>query len=213
MQNKQRNKNNLQETLGFQQDESTLLMGVVCRLVPQKGIDILLKAIEETVSKRIYWVVLGCGDKKYEDALLMLAKNHPENISVMIGFDERMTHKIEASADVFVMPSYFEPCGLNQLYSLRYGTIPLVRKTGGLADTVVDANEVNIKNNTATGFVFSCYKSEALIETIERAVTLFKQKNIWQKIQSQGMKQEFSWKESASKYEAIYEDTISVYCE
>ena len=154
----------------------------------------------------LQFVLLGSGDKSTELKLQDFARLFPEKIAVTIGYDEQLAHQIEAGADIFLMPSRFEPCGLNQMYSQRYGTIPIVRETGGLADTIEDALPKSLANNTATGILFKQASSGALLEAIKRAMLLFNDKKTWKKIQVNAMKKDFSWKKSAKQYLALYEE-------
>ena len=145
------------------------------------------------------WVMLGSGERHYEDLWRTMAARHPDRVSATIGFDEQLAHLIEAGADIFLMPSRFEPCGLNQLYSLRYGTVPIVRATGGLKDTVRDAGEPN-----GTGVVFTEYTSAALVGAVRRALELFKNPTRWQGLQRAGMALDPSWDASAREYVKVY---------
>jgi starch synthase len=186
------------------------LVAFVGRLVEQKGIDLIVSAIQEWVqSAGVQWIVLGTGDPKYQEQLQTLAQRHPQKVAVRYEFSEQLAHRIEAGADVFLMPSRFEPCGLNQLYSLKYGTVPVVRATGGLVDTVINATDETLANGTATGFSFHDYSSFALSETLRRAVALFSRPEIWNKIVATGMQQDWSWGRSAREYTALYERTLA----
>lgn len=129
----------------------------------------------------------------------------PDKVAIHIGYDEKLAHQIEAGSDVFLMPSRFEPCGLNQMYSLKYGTLPIVRSTGGLADTVIDASEDNRKNQTANGFKFTQATDQALDDTLNRVIDLFKRPRIWRKMMITAMEKDRSWEKSATKYDALYE--------
>jgi starch synthase len=150
------------------------------------------------------FVLLGSGQAAYEQKLARLAKQHPQRVFVEIGYDEPLAHLIEAGADLFLMPSRFEPCGLNQMYSLRYGTPPVVFKTGGLADTVVDTNEATLKDASATGFVFDTPDVASFLDAIRRALDLYRQPKQWRRLQQTGMRQSFDWSESADHYLALY---------
>jgi starch synthase len=152
------------------------------------------------------FVLLGSGDKDFEKQLQNLADLYPDKIAITIGYDEALAHLIEAGADIFLMPSRFEPCGLNQMYSQRYGTIPIVRKTGGLADTVVDTLPETITNQTASGIVFNEASSGALLEAIKRTLILYGSTDTWKKMQTNAMKKDFSWQRSAEQYLALYEN-------
>ena len=155
------------------------------------------------------WVILGSGDEKLENLFRSLSYAFSENVSAYIGFNNELSHLIEASADMFLMPSLFEPCGLNQIYSLKYGTVPIVRKTGGLADTVFDWHEMeHFAKDTGTGFSFVDYTPKALVSTIQRALTMFGNKEIWNKIIRNGMMQNYSWDVSARKYMELYKKAL-----
>ena len=202
---KANNKLALQQTLGFKKSKSTLMVGVVSRLVHQKGVDLLAESIPKLIQQKIHWVILGSGSAENEQALLALAKTYPDNVSVTIGYDEALAHRIEAAVDIFAMPSRYEPCGLNQIYSLRYGSLPLVTRTGGLADTVVDATEDAIHAGTATGIVLAEPSTAALCEALLRAVALFRRKKVWKAMQKTAMAQDFSGEKSAEAYLALEE--------
>jgi starch synthase len=152
------------------------------------------------------FVLLGSGDKDFEKQLQKLAQLYPDKIAITIGYDETLAHLIEAGADIFLMPSRFEPCGLNQMYSQRYGTIPIVRKTGGLADTVVDTLPETLAKNTASGIVFNEASSGSLLEAIKRTLILYSSADSWKKMQINAMKKDFSWHRSAEQYLALYEN-------
>ena len=181
------------------------LVGLVGRLVEQKGIDLVLEVIPELIEQsNANFVIVGSGDPFYENQIKQMAKKYPGRIWVFIGYSESLAHRVEAGADMFLMPSRFEPCGLNQMYSLAYGTLPIVHHTGGLADTVVNATEMNLKNGTATGFVFYDPSRHALKSTLLHALHLFDKTRTWQKIQKTGMEQSFDWKASAKQYVSLY---------
>ena len=180
------------------------LVGIVSRLVDQKGFD-LLAEVADTLPEYGSFAVLGSGDPRYEKLWRDLAAAYPDRFAVKIGFDESLAHLIEGAADLFLMPSRFEPCGLNQMYSMRYGTVPLVRATGGLADTVTD---YNVAAGTGTGFMFEEYTAAALLEAMERARTAFAHPQIWKKLQIEGMRQDFSWDRSALEYVKLYEHAL-----
>ena len=172
------------------------LVGMISRMVAQKGFDLVAALAGELPRLDAGFVVLGTGEPAYQDMWRDLAASHPDRIGVRIGFDERLAHLIEGGADLFLMPSQFEPCGLNQMYSLRYGTVPVVRAVGGLADTVKDGT---------TGFVFRDYEPAALLATLRRALDLFKSPGKWRALQRAGMRQDHSWDRSAREYVRIYE--------
>ena len=177
------NKAALQENLGLQSHSDNLLMGFVGRLVEQKGVDIILAGLEKMLGLPVQLALLGSGESHFETALQAWAARQPERIAVKIGYSESLAHQIEAGSDVFLMPSRFEPCGLNQMYSMRYGTLPVVRSVGGLADTVTDANATNLAAKTATGFVFHGDQGTDLYQTLDRACQLFADITHWKTIQ------------------------------
>ncbi len=187
------------------------LLGVVSRLTSQKGLDLFIPIIPEIVNgaEGAQVVILGSGDQELENRLQQLAEMLPGKVSVTFGYNEELAHQIEAAADIFIMPSRFEPCGLNQMYSMRYGTIPIVRRTGGLADTVIDATPENLEQQgLATGFVFEKEDSRELLQTIKRALQAFRDKNTWRKLQQNCMNRDFSWKNSAKQYIALYSKLV-----
>jgi starch synthase len=177
------------------------LVGLVSRLTDQKGFDLLTEASDELMRLDAAWVMLGSGERRYEEFWRSLAARHPDRVGVTIGYDERLEHLIEAGSDLFLMPSRFEPCGLNQLNSLRYGTVPVVRATGGLNDTVEDAGA---DGGRGTGFKFSEYSPGALVAAVQRALEAYKDRSFWQKIQRNGMAQDFSWDVPAREYVKVY---------
>jgi starch synthase len=178
------------------------LIGMVSRMVDQKGLDLIAALETDLPSLDASFVVLGTGDAHYQKMWTDLAAAHPDRIGVRIGFDEELAHLIEAGSDMFLMPSRFEPCGLNQMYSMRYGTVPIVHAVGGLADTVRDYAP---RKPTSTGFVFADYTPAALMNALNRALTLFKDPKKWRALQAAGMRQDFSWDRSAAEYVKIYE--------
>ncbi len=200
------NKTSLQARSSLPVNKSVPLFGLISRLVDQKGIDLILDCLQEMVNMPLQFVLLGSGDKSVEQKLLDFARLYPKKISVTIGYNEGLAHQIEAGVDIFLMPSRFEPCGLNQMYSQRYGTIPIVRETGGLADTIEDALPKSLANNTATGISFKQATPGALLEAIKRAILLYSDKKSWKKIQTAAMKKDFSWEKSAKQYLALYEE-------
>ena len=187
------------------------LIGIVGRLAAQKGWSLILPVLRDWLENvDAQWVILGTGDADYHDVLTSLHRSHPNKLSLALGFSNPYAHRIEAGSDMFLMPSQYEPCGLNQMYSMAYGTIPVVRQTGGLADTVVNANGETIDNKTATGFSFPDYTVEALNETMHRAVNVFcNQKDVWHQIMLNGMTTDWTWQNSAKKYEQLYGKTIN----
>lgn len=201
---KEVNKASLRRRFGLAEEASSPLLGAVCRITQQKGLDLLLEIGDEIASMPAQLVLLGTGDKGLESALAELARRHPGRFAAHIGFDDGLAHLVEAGADIFLMPSRFEPCGLNQMYSLRYGTPPVVRDTGGLADTVVDCSEATLAKGTANGFKFLQATSPALLEAIRRAVTAWHDKSLWHKLQRNGMVLDFGWNKAAAAYGTVY---------
>jgi len=171
------------------------LLGVVSRLTPQKGTELIVEIAEALSAQDLYLVVLGSGDAVYEDALRLAALAHADRIAVRFGYDEALAHKIEAGADMFLMPSQYEPSGLNQMYSLRYGTVPVVRATGGLDDTI----------DEGTGFKFQEYSALALLAAIRAATTAYEDRKGWEARMRLGMRKDYSWGASAAEYAALYQ--------
>lgn len=202
--NKRLNKTELQNRLGLPADPKIPMLGLISRLVEQKGIDLVLECLPELLKMPVQFVLLGSGNRSFEQRLYNFAETHPDKISINIGYNEALSHLIEAGADIFLMPSRFEPCGLNQMYSQRYGTLPIVRKTGGLADTVIDSIPETLADNTATGFVFNEAAAGALMEAIKRALILYSQPRIWKKLQINSMQKDYSWTKSAQQYLSLY---------
>ncbi len=205
---KRRNKQALLERFLPRADDAAIqapLVGLVTRLVEQKGIDWILAGIPVLLADTdVRIVLLGSGQTAYEQKLVRLAQRHPDRLMVVIGYDEPLAHLIEAGADLFLMPSRFEPCGLNQMYSLRYGTPPIVFRTGGLADTVVDANQATLEDGSANGFVFDTPNVTAMLAAVHRALELYRQPVLWRQLQQTGMRQSFDWSDSAGHYLALY---------
>jgi starch synthase len=181
------------------------LIGIISRLADQKGFDLLAEISDKLLSLDLRLVILGTGDEKYHKLFKQMAKKYPQKISVNLRFDNALAHLIEAGADMFLMPSRYEPCGLNQLYSLKYGTVPIVRETGGLADTIQDYDP---NTSEGTGFVFKNYDSDELLEAVERALQVYEQKEVWTKLMKKGMQKDFSWQASAKKYEDLYQKAL-----
>ncbi len=208
---KAKNRAALQQEIGLPRDSGGApLAAFIGRLTEQKGIDLLVAVVQEWVqSSNMQWAILGTGDPKYQEQLQTLAQRYPQKVAVRFEFSERLAHLYEAGADIFVMPSRYEPCGLNQLYSMKYGTVPVVRATGGLADSVVNATEETLAAGTATGFSFHDYSTFALSETLRRAVALFTRGDVWGRIVAAGMQQDWSWNRSAKQYVALYEQTLA----
>ena len=206
---KMQNKLALQRELNLPCDETIPVMGFIGRLVEQKGIDWLLACVDTLLAHKAQLILLGSGEQQYEAALQDIAEQHPQQIAVTIGYNETLAHRIEAGADIFLMPSRFEPCGLNQMYSLRYGTVPLVHRIGGLADTVVDVNADTLADGTANGFIFIAPNAEAMRDTLARALHTFTDKKCWRQVQLNGMARDFSWQFSAQAYEKLYHDALA----
>ncbi|MBN1997539.1 glycogen synthase GlgA [candidate division KSB1 bacterium] len=198
---KKENKKTLSEKCGFTFDESIPIVGIVSRLVEQKGFDLVISALPQMISMGMQIVILGMGDEKYHEGFTKLAKKYPKNLAVFLKFDETLAHLIEAGSDMFLMPSLFEPCGLNQMYSLRYGTVPIVRNVGGLADTIIDYDTDTGKGN---GFVFTDSDDRTLLETFKRAMEVYRDQGSWLKLLKRGMKADFSWKSTAEKFVKLY---------
>jgi starch synthase len=185
--------------------DHALLIGMISRLVDQKGFDILFDVVEQLMKLDLQLVVLGTGDQRYHTLLRELEQKYPDKVRAMLRFDNEMAHLIEAGADAFLMPSRFEPCGLNQLYSLKYGTVPIVRATGGLNDTVIDFDP---GTKVGTGFVFADYTGEALLRAVKRAVQVYQKDRLWRKIVKQAMGQDFSWEQAARQYDRLYDAAL-----
>lgn len=201
---KQHNKLVLQREFRLPANPDIPLIGMVSRLVEQKGIDLVIASLPQLMQLPFQCVILGSGQPVYEQAIKALAKRHPDRIAIRIGYDEALAHRVEGGADMFLMPSRFEPCGLNQLYSLRYGTVPIVHRTGGLADTVVHADPVHLAEGTATGIVFDTPDTAALGSALRLALNLYQDTRVWKRIARTGMRQSFSWRTSAEQYLDLY---------
>ncbi len=202
---KLRNKRALQLELGLEEDDQALLVGMVGRMAEQKGLDIVMQAADTLMGLPVQFAVLGSGDKALEAAYADWMDRYPGRVSVHIGYNEGLAHRIEAGCDAFLMPSRFEPCGLNQMYSLRYGTPPIVHGVGGLKDTVVDTHDATLADRTANGFVMRHLDPHAILWGVGRAVEYFQQPKLWQAIQRNGMASDFSWDKSARQYLALYQ--------
>ncbi len=197
----------LQKKCGLPVKPKTPVIGVISRLADQKGFDLIAKAAAKLMALDVQFVLLGTGEAKYHKLFQRIADKHPKKASVNLTFDNRIAHEIEAGADMFLMPSRYEPCGLNQLYSLRYGTIPIVRKTGGLADSIVNYSSGKSKG---TGFVFEKYDSAQMLKAVTRAVDLYhSDPDAWQGLIQKAMAQDFSWAASAKKYEKLFKSMIA----
>ena len=205
---KRDNKIALQQEMGLELAPERPLFGVVSRLTQQKGLDLLLAVADRLPELPAQLVVLGTGDAQLQRGFRALAERHPGQIAVELGFDDALAHRIEAGADSFLMPSRFEPCGLNQMYSLRYGTPPVVRATGGLADTVVDVSEATLADKTANGFVFQEDTSQALWQAMARAHRAWCDKRLWLRIRQNGMRRDYSWRRAARDYASLYRQAM-----
>lgn len=203
---KRMNKVELLRTCGMPQRLDTPLIAMISRLAEQKGFDLIESAGEELLSLDLQMIVLGKGEARYQQLLMDLQKAYPEKLRVFLTFDEPLSHKIEAAADMFLMPSRYEPCGLNQMYSMKYGTVPIVRKVGGLADSVTEFDE---STGAGTGFLFEEYSASAMMTAIKRGLAVFEKKRVWSKLVKNGMSKDFSWSTAASKYAEIYESVMN----
>ncbi|MBN1405337.1 MAG: glycogen synthase GlgA [Candidatus Omnitrophica bacterium] len=201
LKNKAECKKDLLVQMGLPVSPERCLLGQVGRLAHQKGMDLIVDSIEDIIKLSCNLVVLGAGDEQYHRVLTALSKKYPKNISVKIGFDNALAHKIEAGSDMFLMPSRYEPCGLNQMYSLKYGTIPLVRATGGLDDTITDYTRDPARGN---GFKFKEATKEGFLGALKSAVCVYSDKNHWKKLMARAMGFDFSWKRSAQEYIKLY---------
>ncbi|HWS03742.1 MAG TPA: glycogen synthase GlgA [Gammaproteobacteria bacterium] len=202
---KDANKQSLQTVFDLPTAARTPVFAHIGRLVEQKGIDMLLDILPELMQRPLQLVMLGSGHAHLETALRAAQARYPQQLGLRIGYDETLAHRIEAGADAFLMPSRFEPCGLNQIYSLRYGTLPIVRRTGGLADTVVDTTPATLDAGTATGFVFDSASPEALLACIDRALRLYALRTVWTRVVKNAMAEDFSWTRSAQQYLDLYQ--------
>lgn len=201
------NKTALQKDLNLTVDENIPMIGLISRLVDQKGLDLIACVFDEILSENLQFVVLGTGDDKYERLLKEAALRYPGKMSANIKFDNELAHKIYAASDLFLMPSLFEPCGLGQMISLRYGTLPIVRETGGLKDTVISYNEDTKDGN---GFSFAHYNAHDMLYTIKRALSICQRKTLCNKLKKAAMSCDYSWQSSAGKYMELYENIKSV---
>jgi starch synthase len=205
---KAQNKAALQNRLGLRADPNAPLLAVVSRLTYQKGLDLLAAVGDNIAARGAQLALLGGGEHWMQDAFTSLARRYPGQFAAVIGYDEPLAHQIEAGGDIFLMPSRFEPCGLNQMYSLRYGTPPLVRATGGLADTVVDGARAGADGN-ANGFAFDAPDAAAFLAAIDRALEAWRDKPRWRQLQAAGMRTDFSWGRAAQAYVAVYRKLIA----
>jgi starch synthase len=198
---KEQNKQALLTRVNLKYEEGRPVIGMISRIVEQKGYVLLLDALEQIMALNLQIIILGTGDKKIEKQILAIQKKNPDKISLNQAFDETLAHMIEAGSDFFLMPSTYEPCGMNQMYSLKYGTLPIVFNVGGLAETITEFNAEEMSGN---GFVFEKYNVKDFIRAIKRALKVFKKKDQWQALQLMAMKEDFSWNKSAEEYLDIY---------
>ena len=199
-------RSHLQVEFGLARQDNAPLFGIVSRLTDQKGIHLILAGLPELIRRGGQLVVLGSGDRALEGALRAAAAAHPDRIGLSLGYDEALAHRIVAGADVILVPSRFEPCGLTQLYGLRYGTLPLVRRVGGLADSVVDCAVENLADRSATGFVFSRFDVADYLAAMRRACILYDRRDDWRQVQASAMAQQFDWDAAAERYAALYHE-------
>lgn len=202
------NKRALEQQFGLAADDGPLLC-VVSRLTEQKGMDLLADALDALVGLGARLIVLGSGDAALERRLTEGAARHPQRVALRLGYDETLSHLLQGGADAILVPSRFEPCGLTQLYGLRYGCVPVVARVGGLADTVIDANEAALQAGVATGIQFSELTQDGLIEALQRCVRLYGQREIWKRMQRSGMAASLGWERSARQYAALYESLLT----
>jgi starch synthase len=200
----------IQQEFGLPTFEGQPLVAMIGRLADQKGFDLVADVIREWAeTSPVQWVILGTGDPKYHELLTRLEQRHPDRVAVRLGFSNELAHRIEAGADIFLMPSRYEPCGLNQLYSLKYGTVPVVHATGGLADTITNLTDETLAAGTANGFSFDNYNTIALAQTLERACQTYHNRPVWEQLIRTGMSQDWSWHHSAQEYSRLYEQALS----
>jgi starch synthase len=205
LEGKQINKAELLREFKLKPKEGTPVIGCISRLAEQKGFDLIKESAEDFLKLDVQFILLGTGEKKYEDFFEAMQKRYHGKVGVYIGFSNELAHLIEAGSDMFLMPSRYEPCGLNQMYSLRYGTIPIVRATGGLEDTIEDYDPAT---GNGSGFKFSRYEAKELLKAIERALAAYTDQNAWRKMMKQAMQKDFSWETSAKKYITLYKNVL-----
>jgi starch synthase len=198
----------LLEECGFPSDTKNPVIGMISRMTEQKGFDLLRAALPGLMDRDLHLVFLGSGEARYQDLCLEWQATWPDKVKTILKFDPALAHRIEAGADAFLMPSRYEPCGLNQLYSLRYGTLPIVSSTGGLADTVEAVEEKTLLTK-GTGFKMNEYSPKGLAEQIDRMIRIFAQPDAWMAIQKRAMAKDFSWSVTAKEYMAMYRELVS----
>jgi starch synthase len=204
------NKRALQTRMNLVAGDEVPLIGCIGRFTPQKGYDLVLACADDLLALPAQLAVLGSGDSALQEALQRLARRHPRRVGVQVSYDESLAHQIEAGADIFLMPSRFEPCGLNQMYSQRYGTPPVVHATGGLVDSVTDTTPETVAAKTATGFLFSPMTRTALLGGVRRALSAYRDRKLWRQVQKNGMARDFSWEASAQRYLELYRTLVGV---
>jgi len=203
--NKYKNKVALQKEMDLKPDKDTPIISIISRLVEQKGIDLLPPIIDDLMQEDLQFIILGTGQPQYEEFFKYISSRYPDKMSANIKYDGKLAQKIYAGSDMFLMPSRFEPCGLGQLISMRYGTLPIVKETGGLKDTVIPYNEYE---DTGYGFSFSDYNAHDMLHTIQRALSFYNEEGVWEKLVKRAMKQDFSWKHAAKEYENLYQKIV-----
>ncbi|HMA59295.1 MAG TPA: glycogen synthase GlgA [Halanaerobiales bacterium] len=203
--NKYKNKVALQKDMNLKPDKEVPVISIITRLVEQKGIDLIPPIVDDLMQEDLQFIILGTGQPQYEDFFRYISSRYPDKISANIKYDAKLAQKIYAGSDMFLMPSRFEPCGLGQLISMRYGTLPIVKETGGLKDTVLPYNEYE---ETGYGFTFSNYNAHDMLHTIKRALAFYNDEEVWEKLVKRVMQQDFSWKKSAQKYEDLYSKLV-----
>jgi starch synthase len=198
-------KKQMRQILDLPDFNNVPVVAMISRLTPQKGIDLVESAFDRLMERELQFVLLGSGDARYAEFFRGAAERYPDRVAVRIGFDEKLAHRIEAGADIFLMPSLYEPCGLNQMYSLKYGTIPIVRAVGGLKDTV---QEYDPRTESGTGFVFESYDPDTMLDAIDRCLAAFRDKTAWTDLMRRAMSMDFSWDRSAEAYSALYQQLM-----
>jgi starch synthase len=203
------NKAALQQRLGLRRDPDSFLLGVVSRMSAQKGLDLLLENLPLVLGQGMQLAVLGSGEPVLEAGYRAAARSHPRQVGVSVAYDEDLAHLIQAGADALLVPSRFEPCGLTQMCALRYGAIPVVSRVGGLADSVIDANEMAVASGVATGVQFGPVTADNLAVGLRRAATLYRNKPVWRRMQQNGMSTDVSWRNSARHYVSLYRNVMA----
>ena len=203
--NKRHCKESLRQQVGLPDKANTPIVAMISRLTAQKGFDLVQMRFPELIQRDLQFVLLGSGEPRYEEFFRGAALSYPDRVAVRIGFDEPLAHRIEAGADLFLMPSLYEPCGLNQMYSLKYATLPIVRAVGGLKDSVQDYDP---QNHSGNGFVFTDYDGDAMLAAIDRGLSAYGDKEAWTALQRRAMAMDFSWQRSAQLYSDLYETLL-----